>query len=163
MVVKAVALAAAASLGLQDPGDAGDGQEEPGPDAGAVALVEEAPLPSVEEMAFPVLQGDFDGDGRGDEARARQGSSGVEISLELSSTGDVYVEALGAASLRQVEWEVVPPDAGAGACIDIVDCPASADPLGDGPRDAILVTLDGVDQFILRWDDGALETIFVDA
>ncbi|MEM1381052.1 MAG: hypothetical protein AAGH41_10555 [Pseudomonadota bacterium] len=124
------------------------------------AEIEATDLPSVEDLAFPELSGDFDGDGEEDTAIARTGDEGVEIALELSSTGETYVEALGADSLSQVEWEVSGPEQTALVCNDPITCaPSSGAQAG---RDAILVTIDGSDSFLLRWDDNALETIFLD-
>lgn len=120
--------------------------------------IEEETLPSVEELSFPELSGDFDGDGAEDTAIARESGSGVQIALELSSTGDTFVESLGADSLRSVDWEVLDGEA---FCAEQESCPAEGS--NDAPRDAIIVTLDGNNTFVLRWDGEALETVFLDA
>lgn len=132
-----------------------DGQIDVVPEA-----VEEETLPSVEELAFPTLTGDFDGDGSDDTATARQGDDGVRIALELSASGETFTESLGADTLRSVEWRVVGPEETQTLCSDPLECPSGSN--GDA-RDSILVILDGQDSFILRWDGGALETFFVDA
>ncbi|NNU15550.1 hypothetical protein HK107_04360 [Parvularcula sp. ZS-1/3] len=153
----------------EEPDDEGEeGASEPGEEEGEDAeilaaadmqIVEET-LPTVDEVAFPELVGDFDGDGAPDEARARESDTGVQIALELSSTGEVFVEHLGADALAQVEWEVIPADAIGEVCVDPIACPITEE--GEAERDVILVTIDGSDRFILRWDGGALETFFVD-
>lgn len=146
-----------------------DGEETSEPDeelddaevlaAADMQIIEET-LPTVDEVAFPELVGDFDGDGAPDEARARESETGVQIALELSSTGETFVEHLGADVLAQVEWEVIPADALGEVCVDPIACPMTQE--GEAERDVILVTIDGSDRFILRWDGGALETFFVD-
>ncbi|GGY36270.1 hypothetical protein [Parvularcula lutaonensis] len=136
-----------------------DGEEEP---VGQVPMevetveVEEESLPTVEELAFPELSGDFDGDGSEDTATARESDAGVQIALELSSQKDTFVEALGADSLRSVEWDVLRAEE---LCEEAGDCPDTE----EAARDAIIVTLDGNDTFVLRWDGDALETVFLDA
>ncbi|MEM1409900.1 MAG: hypothetical protein AAGG79_04040 [Pseudomonadota bacterium] len=117
--------------------------------------IEPVTLPTVEELAFPELSGDFDGDGAADRATARQSERGIEISIELSASGKVLTESLGAGRLTSVDWEVLEPDPAAMVCEDGPDCQLSA-------RDAILITVND-ETFILRWDGDAIETLFLDA
>lgn len=120
--------------------------------------IEKSDLPSIADLNFPELTGDFDGDGADDRARARQGDQGVEIALELSSRDDAVIETLGAATLGSVDWRVVGEGEAQVMCGAVAGCGGDG-----GAADAILVTLDGSDSFILRWDGDALETVFVDA
>lgn len=124
------------------------------------ADIEEETLPSVEDLAFPELEGDFDGDGEPDRARARESDTGVQIALDLSETGETYVEPLGTHSLSSVEWRVVGPEELLTICDNPVDCPTTNGI--EDVRDVIFVTLDESDSFILHWNGGALETYFVD-
>ena len=123
-------------------------------------LIEEESLPTVEDLAFPRLEGDFDGDDLLDTAEARESDMGVQIALELSTTGETYVEPLGTGSLRSVEWRVVGPEELLTICDNPIDCPTT-DGIGE-IRDVIFVTINRRDSFILHWNGDALETYFVD-
>ena len=119
-------------------------------------------LPPARDRNFPVLRADFDGDGVPDRAVAVEDPSGVQISVELSSLGETYSDALGAATLRQVEWRAISSRETFDLCVDPLDCPVDIVDGSNDARSAILVTLDETDSFILRWDGEALETYFVD-
>ena len=149
------------SQDFQDREDDGAKSRLTSADAFGDAEIEEETLPTVEDLAFPELEGDFDGDGAVDMARARESDMGVQIALELSTTGETYVEPLGADSLHSVDWRVVGPEELLTICDNPIDCPTT-DGIGDA-RDVIFVILDGRDQFILHWNGGALETYFVDS
>jgi hypothetical protein len=126
-------------------------QNSPGP-----VIVEET-LPSIEDLSFPKLTGDFDGDGETDQAAARQGNRGVEVALTLSGEDVLFTEALGAASLKEVSWQAVSFDDLGELCGAPVGCG-----FPEPRRDAILVDLRDGDSFLLVWEEGALETVFLD-
>lgn len=149
------------SAGQPEPVPSADDDTDSGAPSEELPAIVEETLPTIQELAFPELTGDFDGDEIDDRAVARESAGGVQIALELSSTGATFVEALGADSLRQVEWQVIPAESLGEVCTDPVLCVSGA--AGMTQRDVILVTLDDMDSFILRWDGDALETIFLDA
>jgi hypothetical protein len=119
------------------------------------SAIETAPLPSVEEVQFETLIGDFDGDGIEDLAAAHQTESGVQMTLHLSSRGEPLVHDLGEASLEGLSWSVVEEAEPLCAEADPALCPAKID--------MIEVVPPGGEPFLLAWDGDALETLFPDA
>jgi hypothetical protein len=151
--------------------------------------IEAEPLPSIEEVQFDVLTGDFDGDGKEDTATAHQTGSGVQVSLELSSEEELIIQDLGFAGLEEFTWSVTEDDTDceAGAEEDAFSASAADEqaPLmpvefeGSGDeaseteavtgsaedacppaRDLIEIRERGGDVFYLRWEGGSLEILF---
>ncbi|MCQ8184042.1 hypothetical protein [Parvularcula maris] len=120
----------------------------------APEIVSEA-LPSVEELGFEKLTGDFDGDGEEDEAAAHQTGSGVQMTLRLSSLEEPLVHDLGVDTLEGLSWAVVEVEAPFCAEEDPSLCPPKVDMIEITPRDG--------EPFLLAWDGEALETLFPDS